>query len=169
MAQHARLRIDTGLAVYFCDPQSPWQRGTNSGPTVAIYPRTPGRTTERQQVSRMKGEPSDGPGGTCRQALVGSLITAGAVLATLLMAELGLRTFAPVSDPCAREKVRSINRFIRTDHASHDSVKLDIDEGLPGVRPEGAFTTNNKGYRGPPLTCRSPRTSGGSTWWVAVP
>ena len=29
MAQHARLRIDTGLAVYFCDPKSPWQRGTN--------------------------------------------------------------------------------------------------------------------------------------------
>ena len=29
MAQHARLRIDTGIAVYFCDPQSPWQRGTN--------------------------------------------------------------------------------------------------------------------------------------------
>jgi IS30 family transposase len=29
MAQHARLRIETGLAVYFCDPHSPWQRGTN--------------------------------------------------------------------------------------------------------------------------------------------
>jgi IS30 family transposase len=29
MAQHAQLSIDTGLAVYFCDPQSPWQRGTN--------------------------------------------------------------------------------------------------------------------------------------------
>lgn len=29
MARHARLRIDTGLAIYFCDPQSPWQRGTN--------------------------------------------------------------------------------------------------------------------------------------------
>ncbi len=29
MSQHARLRIDTGLVVYFCDPQSPWQRGTN--------------------------------------------------------------------------------------------------------------------------------------------
>jgi IS30 family transposase len=29
MSQHARLRIDTGLAVYFCDPHSPWQRGTN--------------------------------------------------------------------------------------------------------------------------------------------
>ena len=29
MAQHAQLRIQTGLAVYFCDPQSPWQRGSN--------------------------------------------------------------------------------------------------------------------------------------------
>ena len=29
MSQHAKLSIDTGLDVYFCDPQSPWQRGTN--------------------------------------------------------------------------------------------------------------------------------------------
>ena len=29
MAQHAQLRVDTGLAIYFCDPRSPWQRGTN--------------------------------------------------------------------------------------------------------------------------------------------
>jgi IS30 family transposase len=29
MAQHAQLRIDTGLRVFFCDPRSPWQRGTN--------------------------------------------------------------------------------------------------------------------------------------------
>jgi len=29
MAAHAKLRIDTGLPVYFCDPHSPWQRGTN--------------------------------------------------------------------------------------------------------------------------------------------
>jgi IS30 family transposase len=29
MAQHARLKIDAGVQVYFCDPQSPWQRGTN--------------------------------------------------------------------------------------------------------------------------------------------
>ena len=29
MAQHARLRVDSGLKIYFCDPQSPWQRGSN--------------------------------------------------------------------------------------------------------------------------------------------
>jgi|TARA_R110002049_G_C8972428_1_gene547641 IS30 family transposase len=29
MAQHLQLRIETGLAIYFCDPRSPWQRGTN--------------------------------------------------------------------------------------------------------------------------------------------
>jgi hypothetical protein len=29
MAQHARLGTDTGLAVYFADPHSPWRRGTN--------------------------------------------------------------------------------------------------------------------------------------------
>ena len=29
MAQHAQLRIETGLAIYFCDPRSPWQRGSN--------------------------------------------------------------------------------------------------------------------------------------------
>ncbi|MFL9906420.1 IS30 family transposase [Paraburkholderia sp. RL17-337-BIB-A] len=29
MAQHAQLQIDTGLAIYFCDPRSPWQRGTD--------------------------------------------------------------------------------------------------------------------------------------------
>lgn len=29
MAQHERVRVDGGIDVYFCDPRSPWQRGTN--------------------------------------------------------------------------------------------------------------------------------------------
>jgi transposase, IS30 family len=29
MAEHVRFSIDTGVQVFFCDPHSPWQRGTN--------------------------------------------------------------------------------------------------------------------------------------------
>jgi IS30 family transposase len=29
MAEHMQLRLDTQVAIYFCEPQSPWQRGTN--------------------------------------------------------------------------------------------------------------------------------------------
>ena len=29
MAQHAQFKVDTGVQVFFCDPKSPWQRGTN--------------------------------------------------------------------------------------------------------------------------------------------
>jgi transposase, IS30 family len=28
MGEHTKFTIDTGVAVYFCDPHSPWQRGT---------------------------------------------------------------------------------------------------------------------------------------------
>ena len=29
MAMHAQIAVDTGLEIYFCDPHSPWQRGSN--------------------------------------------------------------------------------------------------------------------------------------------
>ena len=29
MSEHRRFSIETGVDVYFCDPQSPWQRGSN--------------------------------------------------------------------------------------------------------------------------------------------
>jgi hypothetical protein len=35
MAEHARFTIDTGIDVYFCDPNSPWHRGSNEN-TVSL-------------------------------------------------------------------------------------------------------------------------------------
>lgn len=70
MAQHARLRIDTGLDIYFCDPQSPWQRGSNENTNGLLRQYFPKRTDLSQHgadelsavAHTLNGRPRKTPG-----------------------------------------------------------------------------------------------------------
>jgi IS30 family transposase len=65
MAEHAQFTIDTGIQVYFCDPKSPWQRGTNentNGLLRQYLPRTLNMRTYSQAdfdaiADRLNGRP----------------------------------------------------------------------------------------------------------------
>jgi IS30 family transposase len=44
MAQHKSFTVDTDVKVYFCDPQSPWQRGSNENTNGLLRQYFPKRT-----------------------------------------------------------------------------------------------------------------------------
>src|ERR1022692_2334546 len=44
MAQHKSFTVDTEVKVYFCDPQSPWQRGSNENTNGLLRQYFPKRT-----------------------------------------------------------------------------------------------------------------------------
>ena len=69
MAQHVRFSIDTGVDVYFCDPHSPWQRGSNENTNGLLRQYFPkGRGLSRVTDAELRAA-ADGLNGRPRETL----------------------------------------------------------------------------------------------------
>jgi IS30 family transposase len=51
MAEHVRFSVDTGVDVYFCEPKSPWQRGSNENTNGLLRQYLP-RTTDMSTLTQ---------------------------------------------------------------------------------------------------------------------
>jgi IS30 family transposase len=65
MADHKRFTVDTGVTVYFADPKSPWQRGSNENTNGLLRQYFPHGTNFRpitqahldEVAARLNGRP----------------------------------------------------------------------------------------------------------------
>lgn len=70
MADHKRFTLATDISVYFCDPHSPWQRGSNentNGLLRQYFPKGMNISSyTRAQLNAVAGKPNERPRKTLR-------------------------------------------------------------------------------------------------------
>lgn len=69
MAQHKRFSVDTGVDVYFCDPHSPWQRGSNENTNGLLRQYFPKGTSLRRVTEEELKAVADSLNGRPRETL----------------------------------------------------------------------------------------------------
>lgn len=52
MARNAQFTVDTGVQVYFCDPKSPWQRGSNENTNGLLRQYFPRKVVDFHALSQ---------------------------------------------------------------------------------------------------------------------
>ncbi len=101
---------------------------------------------------------------------IGNILLACSILILcLVILEVALRVFAPISDPYADRKYNTTNRLIRSDYPPYFKIVTEMEPGLPGMSGLHTFSTNNVGFRGDDLMLPKPKDEfrvfivGGST------
>lgn len=87
MTEHVRFSVDTGVDIYFCDPHSPWQRGSNENTNGLLRQYFPKGTDVSKTTEAELDAAADSLNGRPRQTL--NWMTPSEKLAELIVASTG--------------------------------------------------------------------------------
>jgi len=72
MLEHLQFTVETGIQIYFCDPKSPWRRGSNENTKGLLRQYFPKRTDlnrfSQEELDAVAAELNERPRQTLRWA-----------------------------------------------------------------------------------------------------
>lgn len=130
MSSHKDFSLATDVKVYFCEPQSPWQRGSNENPNGLLrqyFPRGADLPSQSQADLDYHNPIANSPRGVCRMTLASASArtsaaasreaTGAAKMMGAAPAFRAARTAASMVEPVASPSSRRITVFFRSSSA----------------------------------------------------